>query len=135
MAWDYEFTASGPFDVFVTLSGQSSYEELRDGRRRMLDDPRFRPGLNVLVDNSHLDTTNATADTLRAIASSAAREYGDAGVAHVVMLAPQTVTYGLLRMWHTFLSDEFAGKACVVSSLDEAHDWLASRLNASQPKG
>jgi hypothetical protein len=134
MAWAYEFSEAGPFDVVVTIDGVMSPELIEAGRRRLLADPRFRPGMSVLVDNSDVDTSNTTADRLRAIAASAARDYANAGVEDLVMLAPESVTFGLLRMWHTFLSDELAGRAAVVSSLDEAEAWLAARRETASRK-
>ena len=135
MGWDYRFSEDGPFDVVVTIDGVMAPATIEAGRRRLLSDPRFRSGMTVLVDNSGVDTSSTTADRLRTIAASAARDYGGAGVAYLVMLAPQSVTYGLLRMWHTFLSDELAGRAAVVSSLEEADAWIGARREAQRPPG
>ncbi len=126
MIYAYAFTDAAPFDVVVTVSGTPSYEEIREGRRRLLSDPRIRPGMNVLVDHAELDATTASAENLRALAGSAGSEWGSAGVAHLVMVAPQSVAFGLLRVWHASLSTKFAGRAAVVGSLTEAYAWLAA---------
>ena len=92
MNYDIEFTESGPFEVVVTTSGEASGAEIEAGRRRVLADPRFRPGMSILLDHSLLDNTGAEAHEVRGLASSLDRDRASSGFAYLAIVAPDAVT-------------------------------------------
>ena len=129
MTYDVDFDDTGPFDVVVRASGAFNLNEFMDGRERILGDPRFRPGMNVLVDHSLLDLSSASTEDVRTAAATAGRRYaGSEGPARIAIVAPQPVAFGLGRMWQALTADELADNSVVVGTVEEANAWLESCL-------
>jgi len=128
MTYDIDFEDTGGFDVVVKATGVFSLKEFLEGRERVLNDPRFRSGMNVPVDHSQLDLSTASIDEVRAAASSAARRYATSGPGRIGIVAPTSVAFGLGRMWQSLTTDELAENSVVVETVAEAEAWLASCL-------
>jgi anti-anti-sigma regulatory factor len=128
MTYDIDFDDTGAFDLVVRASGVFDLNEFLEGRERVLNDPRFRSGMNVLVDHSQLDLSSATIDDVRAAASSAARRYATSGPGRIAIVAPTSVAFGLGRMWQSLTTDELAENSVVVETVAKAEAWLASCL-------
>jgi hypothetical protein len=128
MTYDIDFDDTGAFDLVVRASGVFDLNEFLEGRERVLNDPRFRSGMNVLVDHSQLDLSSATIDDVRAAASSAARRYATSGPGRIAIVAPTSVAFGLGRMWQSLSTDELAENSVVVETVAKAEAWLASCL-------
>ena len=128
MTYDVDFDDTGGFDVIVTASGVFDLKEFLEGRERVLNDPRFRSGMNVLVDHSQLDLSTASIHDVRAAASSAAQRYATSGPGRIAIVAPHSVAFGLGRMWQSMTAEELAGNSVVVGTVAEAEAWLASCL-------
>jgi hypothetical protein len=125
--YDIEFTESGPFEVVVTTSGEASGAEIEAGRRRVLADPRFRPGMSIMLDHSLLDNSGAEAHEVRGLASSLDRDRASSGFAYLAIVAPDAVTYGLGRMWESLASEEVESAVTVVRTREEAYVWIESQ--------
>jgi hypothetical protein len=128
--YDIEFTESGPFEVVVTTSGEASGAEIEAGRRRVLADPRFRPGMSILLDHSLLDNAGADAHEVHGVASSLERDRATSGFAYIAIVAPDALTYGLGRMWELLAGDELERAVTVVHTREEAYAWLESKRHA-----
>lgn len=127
MLYEFEFTESGPFDVVVTTSGKATGAEIEAGRRRLLADPRFKPGMNILVDNSQLDNAGATAEDVRAVAESLERDRAASGFGCLAIVAPDAVSFGLSRIWEALAGESVEPALTVVRTREEAIAWLRSR--------
>ena len=128
MTYDIDFDDTGGFDLVVRASGLFDLKEFLEGRERVLNDPRFRSGMNVLVDHSQLDLSSASVDDVREAASSAARRYATSGPGRIAIVAPTSVAFGLGRMWQSLTTDELAENSVVVETVAAAEAWLASCL-------
>jgi hypothetical protein len=124
MVYEIEFNDSGPFHVVVTTSGKPSTREMIAGRHRVYADPRFRPGMNLLIDHSQLEGSGISNDAVRALAESANRDATAAGLGSLAIVAPNSLTFGLGRMWEALAGEEFEGKVVVVRSRAEALEWI-----------
>lgn len=124
MSYRYSFE-SGPFDLVVRISGAVTIDELLDGRRRIIADPRTRPGLAVLFDYSAANPERLTADAVRRLAAEAQdRRFRMRAVA---VAAPANVFFGFARMFMAFADiDGHAGHHVVVRSASDAIAWLQS---------
>ena len=132
MVYDIEFAASGPFDVVVTTSGKATAAEMAAGRRRILDDPRFRPGMTLLVDHSLLDNADITRADVQRAAESLNRDRAASGLGWIALVAPTSLNFGLARMFELLAGEELEGAWIVVRSRDEAEAWLESKQAASR---
>lgn len=125
MVYEIEFTDSGPFDVIVTTSGVPSLLELEAGRRRVLADPRFRPGMKVLIDHSHLEIPAGTsAEEVRMFAASHARDRAASCGYFLAAVAPTTLSFGLGRMWEASIGEGLENDTTIVRSRAEADEWI-----------
>jgi hypothetical protein len=135
MVYEIEFTDSGPFDVIVTTSGVPSLPELEAGRRRVLADSRFRPGMKVLIDHSRLEIPPGTpAEAIRTFAASHARDRAASCGYFLAAVAPTSLTFGLGRMWEAFIGEGFEDDTIVVRSRGEAYAWI-ERVTGSARSG
>ena len=132
MDYDIEFTESGPFDVVVTTSGKATAAEMAAGRRRVLDDPRFRPGMSLLVDHSLLDNSDITRAEVQRAAETLGRDRDTSGLGSIAMVAQTSLNFGLARMFETFAGEELEDAVTVVRSREEAEAWLESMHAAPQ---
>ena len=124
VVYDIEFTASGPFDVVITTSGEPSAHELEAGRRRLFADPHFRRGMNVLVDHSHLDAGALSSETVRKLADSAERDWMASGLGCLAVVAPASIMFGLSRMWEALAARTFEQRVAVFRSSAEELEWI-----------
>jgi hypothetical protein len=121
---DIEFTESGPFHVVVTTSGEPSTSALEAGRRRVLTDPRFRRGMNVLYDHSRLESSDVPTAEIRSLAASAERDRAASGIGFFAIVAPTALMFGLTRMFEALAGEEFEAQGMIVRSRTEAFEWI-----------
>jgi hypothetical protein len=128
----YEF-GGGPFDLVVNTEGEADIAEFLEGERRLLSDPRYRPGLNLLYDHSRLDVSAVTSAEVRAVAQTDRAIPEPLWAASIAIVAPHPATFGLARMWQLMLGPDIETPITVVRSIAEAHEWLA-QLNTRRPR-
>jgi hypothetical protein len=117
------FDDSG-FDLVIRIGGELTLEGLLEGRRRLLEDPRLRPGMSVLFDYSGADARLLTVDDIRQAAGDA--QTVRLGLRAVAVVAADDLTFGLARMFASFArtDDGDGGARIVVRTVAEAEDWL-----------
>jgi hypothetical protein len=69
MNFQIQFELEG-IDVLITTDGVANADGFLRLNRAMVADPRFRPGMTILVDHSALDTRQLSEDDLRETAGS-----------------------------------------------------------------
>lgn len=122
MPYEYSFQP-GPFELVVRISGAVTLDDLLDGRRRIIDDPRTRAGLAVLFDYSAADPLNLTPVAIRRLADEAHDRRLQFRALAIV--APRDLFFGFARMFMSLADIEgHADQHAVVRSGTEALTWL-----------
>lgn len=106
----------------VRVQGDVTAEELWALHHRIVDDARFRPDLNLLVDLEEAGTLELTAEDVRRLAS--ADPFASRSRRAFVAAEDGAVGYGLARVYAA--STEHGGENVRVSfdHLEEALAWL-----------
>ncbi len=119
IAWDCDVE-----DLRLTTAGAPTVAELNAMSDAALADPRFRPGLKILIDHRASNLSGLTHDEVRARAEwfvSRARQLGAARIAYV---AVKPVNYGIERMIEVLASDGRGYEIAVFYDEEEARTWL-----------
>jgi len=109
--------------VTITTSGPAERATFVRFREEFVSDPRFRPGMPILIDHLALDTTPLTVPDIRAIAESIARFSDRLGPSRIAIVAPDTLTFGFARMTESLANPERM-RVSVFYSREEAISWL-----------
>lgn len=106
----------------VRVVGDATVEEFWELHHRIVDDARFRPDLNLLVDLEEVGTLALTAEDVRRFAS--VDPFSSASRRVFVAAEDGAVAYGLARVYAA--STEHGGDNVRVSfeHLEDAFDWL-----------
>jgi len=124
-----------PEDASVTTWGSATIESLDAWVQEGLSDPRYRPGMRVLIDHSQLDWSELTPADIQQRIELFAKDAGRTGhiSAAVVMRAP--VDYGIARMEQAFieLHPEVQIDLGVFFSVEEARKWLRTLAKPNLP--
>jgi hypothetical protein len=119
-----------PQEVTVSVSGVASRTEFRLLYEDLAGDPRFRPGMRILLDFRELDVTELdgreAADIGRHLAGIEDR-YGSASLAVVV---PDPLTFDLTKTAEVSASFEQVNVS-VFYRCEDALMWLETRPRAS----
>jgi hypothetical protein len=113
-----------PQDVTIRTSGPATAEGLIAFVTDLVADPRFRPGMAVLVDHSDLDARPLTGADIRAMAEVVIRLDERIGTSRVAILVPNPLTFGYARMYELHAA-ETQLHSRVFYSRDDALMWLA----------
>jgi hypothetical protein len=119
MEYSIRFGAEG---VTAEVSGTSELAGQMNLYRDLVGDPRFSPGMSILIDYRGLDerrAPNADVERLSRFVSSLDAELGDAKLAVVV---PDTVSYGIGRMSQAQIDTRL--RIRFFFERDEAAAWL-----------
>jgi len=133
---EHEITWGGdPEDVIVTTWGTATIEGLNAWVQEGLADPRYRPGLRVLIDQRKLDWSELSLkdvqQRIELFVSETARL--DHARAAVVMGAP--VDFGIARMEQAYveLHPELKFEIGVFLSIEKAREWLREEAAQDSP--
>ncbi len=113
-------------DVTVTTHGSATPEGFIQLNEDLVDDPRFRPGMAILIDHSDLDVTPLTDVDVRAIAYCIVRLGERLGDSLAAVVAPSSLGHGLARASISFVQPS-ALRFETFGSADDALDWLAGQ--------
>ena len=123
MEYAIEF-GGAPQDVTIRTSGPATAEGLIAFVTDLVADPRFRPGMSVLVDHSDLDARPLTGADVKAMAEAVMRLDERIGTSRVAILVPNPLTFGYARMYELHAA-ETQLHSRVFYSRDDALKWLA----------
>jgi hypothetical protein len=122
---EYRIVFGGdPQDVTITTSGTATLAAFDAWIEEVLTDPRYRPGMKVLVDHRQVDGSNFTADDVRALADANIRNDSRIGPSIVAKVMGEPYKYGLARMWQAYVEGRLALQTRVFYGIDEALEWL-----------
>ncbi len=121
-----------PEDVYVASSGIATVEGLNAWVQDLLADPRFRPGLLVLVDERRLDWSQMRPENIERRVDLIAKDAARFGDAYGAMVVGRQVDYGVARIEqaHVDSRPELRPRLRVFLSVEEARKWLRERAAA-----
>jgi hypothetical protein len=129
--YDIEFRSEGGADVEIRLSGVASPAELSDLADALETDPRFRPGLAMLVDVSELESGTVTDAHLAELSKRiVARDWQSPPLA-VAIVAPTGDVQKGARTYRAHVGGSRSSRH-VVTSRREGLAWLEERRRLSK---
>jgi hypothetical protein len=120
--WNIEY-GGDPQDVTVTTEGEATTEGFARMNAEFVAHERFRPGLLVLLDHTHLLVDKLNSQDVRTISRDFVRHDADLGAAIVALVAPTPVQFGLARM-STLVAEPTTSEVQVFYTRPEALEWL-----------
>jgi hypothetical protein len=124
---EYEITWGGdPEDASVTTWGTATLEGLNAWVQEGLSDPRYRPGMLVLVDHSRLDWSGISREDVHKRIEHFAEAAGLTGRAYAAIVMRAPVDFGIARMVQAYieLHPELEIEIAVFLSIEDARGWL-----------
>jgi hypothetical protein len=112
-------------DVTITTSGLASVEGLIGFVTDLVANPRYRPGMSILVDHTALDARPLTATDIRTFAMEVVRFDEQIGPSRVAIVVPDPLTFGFARMYELY-AESAAVRSRVFYAASDAHAWLES---------
>ncbi len=110
--------------IIASAVGQFSGAIWLEARKRMFEDPDFRPGLNVLLDLSRAELDEAKKEKT----AEGAQKFGDhaSRIGHIrfAVVAKSDLAFGVSRAWGAWLSSAGFVEVNVFRDMDAARDWL-----------
>lgn len=116
----------GPADLEITLSGALRLEEFQRLNEQLVNDPRFRPGLALLVDLSALDVSALSDTELEHLTTMVGERDWDYLPAAVALVAPDHETFESARLYRAYLGGSKSNRQLFTNRTD-ALAWLESR--------
>jgi hypothetical protein len=124
---EYTITFGGdPEDVQVTLSGPVTLEAIAAYLADLVHDPRWRPGMQALVDVSALDPPGLSAIEIERLADLHATLKAELGPGRRALVTGDSrIMFGLARKWQAHADTRaVAFPAAVFRTREEATLWL-----------
>jgi hypothetical protein len=129
MAFRVEFLLNfglTPEAAILTTSGVARVENFLEMSQALVDDPRFRPGMPILIDHTRLDASVLTATDIRAIGEFVATIGGKLGPSSIAVVVPDKLTFGFVRMGE-MRANQPQLNVSIFYSLPEAVEWLQQK--------
>jgi hypothetical protein len=125
-----EFSGS-PQDVTITTYGPASRDGLVGFVQDLVDDPRFRPGMFVLVDHLALDATTINGDDIRAQAQRVINLEEELGPCTLAIVVPTPLAFGYARMYELHTA-ETQIHSRVIYNRHDGLAWLDAKRQAHE---
>ena len=113
-----------PEDIYVQAYGKATLAGLDAMTQEALADPRFRPGMKILLDYALLDWSGMSAQDVRARAAAAVRIGRQLGDARIAIIVGRPVEFGVGRMAQAYTEESLAAEIGLFYSAEEAREWL-----------
>lgn len=126
MASEMTFTLSfggDPQDLTITLTGHADRVGLHRLNAELSADPRYQPGLAVLVDASDLDTSHLTDEALADAAGLIVERDWQTEPLAIAILAPNAETFATAARYRAHLGGSRSRRQ-VFSNEPDALAWL-----------
>jgi hypothetical protein len=122
-------------DVLVVTSGTVTVEDLNAFVQEILNDPRFRLGLHVLIDHRLTEWSLMTTFDLRRRVDLLARDQEKIDSVRSAFLVGTPTGYGIGRMMLAFLDGRTKMDVKIFLDIDAARRWLAESSDTPPAKG
>lgn len=117
--------------IIHTVEGEFTLADVEQNRTSMLNDPDFDPSFDLLWDATMGTSTNLTSDQLVHLARSRVMDK----TSRIAFVAPQTLVFGMARMFETYYSMvDNPAETRVFKNRTEALEWLSEPRTAQEPK-
>ena len=110
--------------IEATTEGDASLAEMTGMIAGILSHEKWRRGGAVLVDHSRLNAAPLTLGQVRALADLAAESREQVGTTRIAHLVERDLEFGLVRMWESFVENQWDARIRCFRSRDEALAWL-----------
>lgn len=114
----------GPADVEITLSGAPTPETFAELNTRLMNDPRFRRGITMLVDLSELDVSELPESAVQSLSDTTAERDWYRTPSAVAIVAPTEAIYDAARVYRAHLGGSKSNRH-LFGDRAEAAAWLA----------
>jgi hypothetical protein len=137
--WQYALTWHGrPEDLLVTARGEVTPAAVEEYTRAVLDDPRFRTGMLILIDYREADTTSLDARDIEERLQMMTRDAWAFEDSKFAIVVGRPVDFGIMRMLHQrgdllYENSDASGERRIFYTLEEARAWLA-RFRDAEPQ-
>jgi hypothetical protein len=122
---EFDVTWGGdPEDLLIRTSGPATVPELNTMVAQVLADPRFRPGLKVLLDHREAGFTGFTTAHLRSRADQAAWQLQQGRPSRVALVFGRDLYLVVGRLLESFISARTSIAIKTFRTLDDARVWL-----------
>jgi hypothetical protein len=120
----YAFTIDQPANLLVVkFLGEIPYPEEADAVLTILDDPRIRPGVKILVDRRE-SSFGSTPRDVRKHVDLIDRKMATLGGPRVANVVSAEFDFGMIRMFEGISDGRLDHEFAVFRSLQDACDWL-----------
>jgi hypothetical protein len=104
--------------------GDATFDGIAEMIAGLIAHAKWRPGGSVLVDHTELNAGPLTLAQIRAIAALAGQSREQVGTTRIAHLVARDLEFGLVRMWESFVSNQWDARLMCFRSRDEAVAWL-----------
>ena len=135
---EHEITWGGdPEDARVTTWGTAKIEGLDAWVEEGLSDPRYRPGMRILIDHSRLDWSGLTPTDIQQRIELFAKQATRLGQISAALVMRAPVDFGIARMEQAYieLHPEIQIELGVFLSIEAAREWLRTLPKPDPPAG
>lgn len=123
--FEMEFCVTAHKGFFeMRLTGDIDPDKYTEVFNTLFAHDEWKPGTPLLVDESDLRADNLTIAGLQAIARTCTNRRAEFGASRMSMYVSRNLEYGLNRMWHVFIEDNWEVVGNVFRSREEAMAWL-----------
>ena len=125
MEFEIAFVDGEVTNVHVTVSGELTVEGNQAWLEQLVTDPRWRPGMRVLLDGTALRPGDFVGRHLQAVAEPIVGHGADWGPGFCAAVVDDPTVFGLIRMWQV-ATREMEWQTEVFHSRAAARAWLES---------
>jgi hypothetical protein len=131
---EYEIEWVDPSLVICRTSGLASIEGYEAMMRALVSDPKFRPGIGLIVDHTNVDLSALTAADIEQVADLRTRFAGNVAPRAAGVVGPGSpMRYGLGRMFEAFVELQPGADITLFETVEEAIAWLRGPDPAARP--
>jgi hypothetical protein len=131
---EYEIEWVDPSLVICRTSGSASIEGYEAMMRALVSDPKFRPGIGLIVDHTNVDLSALTAADIEQVADLRTRFAGGIAARAAGVVGPGSpMRYGLGRMFEAFVESQSGTDITLFETVEEAMAWLRGPDSAARP--
>lgn len=125
MGMEFEIEWVDPSLVICRTSGVASIEIYEAMMRALVSEPQFRPGVDVITDQTKVDASALTGVDIEKIARIRSELTGAiVGRSAMVVGKGSPMRYGLGRMFEAYVDSLSGAKITVFETVEEAMAWL-----------
>ena len=116
--------ADEAFDVEIVTAGTADLPGFRAFVEEFSTSPSYRPGMNILVDHTHLDANRLTDADMRAIAALVIEFDAQIGSGSCAIVVPSPHKFRLAGIWQEHVDSHVLMQTALFYTREFAETWL-----------